>query len=58
MGTADVDRDTTVRGSGKYGIAIGNGDARVVGCQNVAFEDNVEADSYNPETGAPIASCR
>jgi hypothetical protein len=50
--------DSTISGSGKYGIAIGNDEARVMRCDNVAFEENSGPDTYNLESKGPIASCR
>ncbi|MDZ7731476.1 MAG: hypothetical protein U5K37_12045 [Natrialbaceae archaeon] len=48
---------STIRGSGKYGISM-EGGARVQGCGGMVFENNTGADTYNDETGGPIASCQ
>lgn len=50
--------DTTIRGSGKYGIGIGNSDARVTTCSGMKYENNADADTYNLEAKAPISSCQ
>lgn len=50
--------DSTISGSGKYGIAIGNDEARVMRCDNVSFENNGGPDTYNLESKGPIASCQ
>lgn len=50
--------DSTVRGSGKYGIAIGNGEARLVDCDGLRFENNAGADTFNLETRGPISACQ
>ncbi|WP_254830184.1 translocation/assembly module TamB [Haloglomus salinum] len=50
--------DSTIAGSGKYGIAIGDDEARVMSCDNVAFENNSDADTYNLDTKAPISNCQ
>lgn len=50
--------DSTISGSGKYGIAVGNDEARVMGCDGVTFQNNAGADTYNLDTGQPISSCQ
>lgn len=50
--------DSTISGSGKYGIAIGNDEARVMRCDNVTFENNSGPDTYNLESKAPISNCQ
>ena len=50
--------NSTVRGSGKYGIAVRDGNARLMGCDGVTFANNAGADTYNLEAGAPISRCQ
>lgn len=50
--------DSTIRGSGKYGIAIRDGNSRVMGCDGMAFENNSGPDAYNLESGTSISSCQ
>jgi hypothetical protein len=50
--------DSTVRGSGGYGIAIRNSDARLLACDGLAFENNAGADTYNLESKTAITACQ
>ncbi len=49
--------DSTLRESGKFGIAIGNGEARIMDCSGLTFENNADQATINLETKEPISSC-
>lgn len=55
---AVVISDSILRGSGKFGIGIGDGKARVMDCSGVTFKNNAGLDTYNIEADSLVSSCQ